>query len=76
MSILNEKPVLINNVISAVGLDGGMSKGKYTTAWSVPLVNNEDGVHAIGSFNYSSALGMLLYLSWHTHPDIACAVNC
>ena len=60
MSILNEKPVLINNVISAVGLDGGMSKGKYTTAWSVPLVNNEDGVPVSGSFNYSSVVGILI----------------
>ena len=70
------QPGFIDSVINVVVLDVGMAKVKYKPAGSVPLVNNEDGVHAIGSFNYSSALGMLLYLSWHTHPDIACAVNC
>ena len=42
---------LIDRVISAVGLDDGMAKGKYTPAGSVLLVKNEDVVPASGSFN-------------------------
>ena len=40
MSNQNEKPGLINCVISAMGLDYSMDKGKYTPAESVTLVNN------------------------------------
>ena len=35
-----KQPGLTNHVISAVGLDNGMAKGKYTPDGSVPLVNN------------------------------------
>ena len=61
---------LIVRVISAVLLDDGMAKVKYTTSGSVTLVKNEDGIPVSGSFNYSSVVLMLLYLSVHTGPDI------
>ena len=63
-----KQPGLIDCVISAVGLEYSMAKGKYTPSGSVPLFKNEDVVPASGSFNYSSIIGMMLYLSGRTHP--------
>jgi hypothetical protein len=40
------------------------------------LVKNINGEAASGAFSYSSVVGILLYLSGHTHPDITFAVNC
>ena len=71
-----KQPGLIDHIINAVGLDKGMDKGKYTPAGSVSLVKNEDGIPTSGSFNYSSVIEMLLYLSGHTCYDIDFSVNC
>ena len=49
---------------------------KFTPAGSTPLVKGKDGAPVHGSFNYSSVVDMLLYLSGHTHPDIVFALNC
>jgi hypothetical protein len=67
---------LIKQVIEALGLDDGCAKGKYTPSESKPLVKDIDGNSASGAFSHSSVVGMLLYLSGHTHPDITFAVNC
>ncbi len=67
---------LIKRVIEALGLDDGYAKGKYTPAEAKPLVKDEDGEAANGGFSYASVVGMLLYLSGHTCPDITYAVNC
>jgi hypothetical protein len=67
---------LIKQVIEALGLNDGCAKGKYTPSESKPLVKDINGNSASGAFSYSSVLGMLLYLSGHTHPNITFAVNC
>ena len=67
---------LIKRVIEALGLDDGYAKGKYTPAEAKPLVKYEDGEAANEGFSYASVVGMLLYLSGHTRPDITYAVNC
>jgi hypothetical protein len=67
---------LIKRVIVALGLDDGYAKEKHTPAKTKPLVKDADGEAAHGRFSYSSVVGMLLYLSGHTRPNIAYAVNC
>ncbi len=61
---------LIERVVEALGLDDGHARGKHTPAETKPLVKNENGVAAAEGFSYSSVVGMLLYLSGHTQPDI------
>jgi hypothetical protein len=45
-------------------------------AEAAPLVKDSEGAPATGALSYISVVGMLLYLSGHTHPHIAYAVNC
>jgi hypothetical protein len=59
----------------ALGLDD-RAKGKFTPSESKPLVKDVNGDLASGAFSYSSVVGMLLYLSGHSCPDITFAVNC
>jgi hypothetical protein len=66
---------LIDRIIEALGLDDGTVNGKWTPTELKPLVRDEEGKTAYGDFNYSSVVGMLLYLSGHSRPDIAYAVN-
>ena len=67
---------LIDCVLEALGLDTKMATGKWTPAEATPLTKDEDGEGPQGSFSYSSIVGMLLYLSGHSRPDISYAVHC
>jgi hypothetical protein len=67
---------LIDRIVEALGLDSKLSTSKWTPAEATPLTRDEDGEPPQGSFSYSSVVGMLLYLSGHSRPDIAYAVNC
>ena len=54
----------------------GMTECNPTrTPISSPLFKHEDAQDHNGSFNYPSALGMLMYLANNTKPECAFAVN-
>ena len=65
---------IIKLVIEAVGLHDGMSKGKFSPSESNALVRDQNCELASGMFSYSRAVGMLLFMSGHTHPDGALVV--
>ena len=67
---------LIDRVLVALGLDHSKVAVKWTPADGSPLVKDAEGAPAEGEFNYASVVGMLLYLSGNTRPDITYAVNC
>lgn len=67
---------LIERIITVLGMDEPGVKMKATLAERKPLVKDSDGAASEASFNYASVVGMLLYLTGHSRPDIAYAVNC
>jgi hypothetical protein len=64
------------HIIEATEVDVGTVTPKWTPAEAAPLVKDAEGAPATGAFSYSSVVGMLLYLSSHTCPDIAYTINC
>jgi hypothetical protein len=66
---------LAKRIMEALGLCSGMSTALSTPAEATPLTKDIDGDPASGSFNYAAVIGMLLYLSRHSRPDIAFAVH-
>jgi hypothetical protein len=62
---------LTKRIIEALGLDMDQTNAKETPAERKPLVKDENGKPQQDSFNYASVVGMLLYLSGHTRPDLA-----
>ena len=66
---------LIQRVLEALCLEIQTVNGNATPAEGRPLVEDPNGEPPVGTFSYSSVVGMLLYLAGHTRPDIAYAVN-
>ena len=67
---------LIDRIITNLGLDDKNQYGKFTPAEAKPLTKDPEGDECQEDFNVAAVVGQLLYLSGHTRPDIAYAVNC
>ena len=66
---------LTKRIVEALGLCSSFSTSISTPAEKAPLPKDADGAPASESFNYVAVVGMLLYLSGHSRPDIAFAVH-
>jgi hypothetical protein len=66
---------LTKRIVEALGLCSTMSTKIDTPAEASPLSKDANGPAAQGLFNYPAVIGMLLYLSGHSRPDIAFAVH-
>ena len=67
------QPGLIKKIIVAVGLEE--CRVKQTPANVAPLGSDPKGQERIESWGYASVIGMLLYVSSNTRPDIQFAVH-
>ncbi|KAL7489249.1 hypothetical protein ACHAW6_015643 [Cyclotella cf. meneghiniana] len=62
-------------IVEAHGLCSTTSAAISTPAEVAPLLQDVNSDPASGHFNYAVIIGMLLYLSGHSRPDIALAVH-
>ena len=67
------QPFLIRKIINATGLDDGNPNWTPTTVEALGM--DPDGEPMQEDWNYRSIIGMLLYLSTNTRPDISFAVS-
>ena len=66
---------LIECVIEALELYVGAVNGEATPAEANSFMKDTDEEVAHSDFSCHSVVGMLLYLSGHSQPDVAYAVN-
>eukprot|EP00804_Cyclotella_cryptica_P001177 CCRYP_016994-RA/>CCRYP_016994-RA protein AED:0.39 eAED:0.19 QI:0/0/0/1/0.5/0.33/3/0/796 len=64
---------LRQRIVEALGLCSRSSRALSTPDESAPLPEDSEGDLASGAFTYAAVVGMLLYLSGHSRPDIAFA---
>ena len=64
---------LIKKILKTVGMEDCNAKGTPTN--TSPLVTDKDGQVFREKWQYSAVVGMLLYLSSNTCPDIQFAVH-
>ena len=67
------QPGLIDKIVKTVGLSNCAPKA--TPANVAPLGSDKDGPECGEPWNYASVVGMLLYVSSNTRPDIQFAVH-
>ena len=72
-SLTLTQPALIQKVISAVSMQD--CKGNWTPTTQFALGTDKNGEQMTDKWNYRSIVGMLLFLSTNTRPDIAFAVS-
>ena len=65
----------IDRVLDVLGLNKENTHQRNEPASSVPLGKDEDGPLRREDWSYASVIGMLLYLSSNSRPDIAFAVH-
>jgi hypothetical protein len=65
---------LIDKIVTATGLED--SNPNWIPQSQTPLGSDPDGLPMEESWGYPSIIGMMLYLSTNTRPDIAYAVSC
>jgi hypothetical protein len=66
---------LAKRIVEALGLCSQNTTAINTPAEASPLPKDVDGEPASGTFNYAAVVGIMLYLSGHSRPDIAFAVH-
>ena len=66
---------LIDRIVNALNLQDSPIKSNITPTTASPLGKDEEGPPRKFSWNYASLIGMLLYLSSNSRPDIAFAVH-
>ena len=72
-SVLMNQPGLIDKIIKTMGMD--MCNPNKTPATKLPLGKDVDGEPMEEKWDYRSIVGMLLYVSSNTRPDISYAVS-
>ena len=66
---------LIDRILKVLSLDGENTKLRWEPAASTPLGKHEEGPGRKEHWSYASVIGMMIYLSSNSRPDIAFAVH-